>query len=89
MKIDEINDIKSELMTLDDKYFPILRVFVNFLKTNPDITKKKKGKPIDALGAFEGDLIYMSPDFDEPMELVDSKKLRELESLEKSIREIA
>jgi hypothetical protein len=31
----------------------------------------------------------MSPDFDEPMELVESRRLRFLESLERSIKEHA
>lgn len=83
MKQENIDDITSSLIGLEERYLPVLKVFIEFLKTSPQM-EKPKGRPRDLLGAFKDKIHYVSPDFDEPMELVDSKRLRELEALEEA-----
>ncbi len=85
MKQEDIDRIKSSLLNVNEEYFPLLNGFIEFLKTNPRL-EKPKGRPRDLLGMFEGDLVYMSPDFDEPLELVEEKRLKELEAIEEAYK---
>ena len=49
MKQENIDDITSSLIGLEERYLPVLKVFIEFLKTSPQM-EKPKGRPRDYYG---------------------------------------
>ena len=73
-------EIAMNLEQIPENKLSVLLHFERFLIECPvslGMPEKPKGRPRDLIGALKGK-IWVADDFDEPLELVSSKELREL-----------